>query len=234
MDDQSHIMLKSFDAAYLLFNSIYSFSYGVSNNFTANGIIRQCARKYSETSDTSITKHTGTHNDSGVKYQLDAKFVSEGGYIDDIRRVRTATSPDVYSYDATTNLNGALTSGATTITVDSTSGFESDGTLVIGTEHIAYTGITGTTFTGCTRAIDETTAVAHSDNDTVYQGFPLVLMNMNWSPLFEWIGESSQIENTNYSTETSETGTLYFNRAFLFWVDQNNAPHWVYPDNVVD
>lgn len=66
-------------------------------------------------------------------------------------------------------LNGETTTTATTITVDSTSNFPSLGTLFIynstnGTEAITYTGKTSTTFTGCTRSTNSTTASAHEDN----------------------------------------------------------------------
>ena len=50
-----------------------------------------------------------------------------------------------------TYLAATLNNTATTVTVKSTSGWPSSGTLHIGTECIAYTGTTATTFTGCTR-----------------------------------------------------------------------------------
>lgn len=233
-ESQTRINLKAVDSAYLLFNSIYTFNYGVSNLFTSPGIIRHCSRKFGESNQNTVTSLPGTHNDVGTQYAINAKFVSEGGYIEDYRRIRTSTNPDTYSVDVSTQLNGSITNSSTTITVDSTSGFESSGTLVIGDEHIAYTGVTSTTFTGCTRGIDDTTAQSHSDNDVVYQGFPLILMSKIWKPLFEWIGELCQTENTNYLSETQEGGTLYFNRAFLFWIDKDNSPHFVYPDDTVD
>ena len=76
----------------------------------------------------------------------------------------------IYVYDATTNvdqLNGSLTDAATTVTVDSTTGFESKGTITIGSEQITYTGKTATTFTTCTRGANSTTAAAHSDDAVV-------------------------------------------------------------------
>ena len=69
--------------------------------------------------------------------------------------------------DASTQLNGALTINATTITVDSTSLFPSSGIITIDSENISYTGKTATTFTGCTRAAESTTAATHDDNATV-------------------------------------------------------------------
>ena len=63
----------------------------------------------------------------------------------------------------TTTLDGSLTDSATTVTVASTTGFDSAGTLHIGNEQITYTGTTSTTFTGATRGAGGTTAAAHSD-----------------------------------------------------------------------
>ena len=69
----------------------------------------------------------------------------------------------------TTNLDGALTDSATTVTVNSTTGFDSTGTIFIGNEQITYTGTSSTTFTGATRGANDTTAAAHSDNTQVAQ-----------------------------------------------------------------
>tara|TARA_R110002020_G_scaffold94829_13_gene227878 strand:+ start:597 stop:2345 length:1749 start_codon:yes stop_codon:yes gene_type:complete len=52
--------------------------------------------------------------------------------------------------------------GSGTITVKSTTGFNSSGTLQIDSEQFEYTGKTATTFTGVTRAANSTTAAAHS------------------------------------------------------------------------
>tara|TARA_Y100001937_G_scaffold45829_1_gene64384 strand:- start:284 stop:1222 length:939 start_codon:yes stop_codon:yes gene_type:complete len=69
----------------------------------------------------------------------------------------------------TTNLDGSLTDSATTITVNSTTGFDSAGTIFIGNEQITYTGTSSTTFTGATRGANDTTASAHSDDTQVAQ-----------------------------------------------------------------
>ena len=63
--------------------------------------------------------------------------------------------------DATT-LNGNLTDSATTITVASTTGFATTGVLFILGEQVIYAGLTSTTFTGCTRGSNDTTAAAHA------------------------------------------------------------------------
>jgi hypothetical protein len=69
----------------------------------------------------------------------------------------------------TNNLNGSLNDSATTITVDSASSFDSTGTIYIENEQITYTGTSSTTFTGCTRGANSTTAASHSDDVQVAQ-----------------------------------------------------------------
>lgn len=63
--------------------------------------------------------------------------------------------------DLTTTADGAITADDATITVVSTAGFPSTGTITIGNDKIAYTGKTTTTFTGCT------SVEAHDDGSTV-------------------------------------------------------------------
>lgn len=70
--------------------------------------------------------------------------------------------------DVSTTLNGDLTSSATTITVASTDGFLSSGTIAIENEKITYSGKTSTTFTGCTRGTGDSSAVSHSSGKGVY------------------------------------------------------------------
>ncbi len=69
-------------------------------------------------------------------------------------------------------LNGAIVSGSNpptgdAITVDSTSGFPSTGTLLVGTEQVTYTGLTSTTFTGITRGANSSPAAAHLDDASI-------------------------------------------------------------------
>ena len=69
----------------------------------------------------------------------------------------------------TTTLDGTHTDSVTTITVASTTGFDSAGTLRVGNETITYTGTTSTTFTGATRGASGTTAAAYASGVTVAQ-----------------------------------------------------------------
>jgi hypothetical protein len=63
--------------------------------------------------------------------------------------------------EATTALNGGINNSVTTVTVVSTTGFPATGTFLVGTELITYSGLTPTTFTGCTRGQQGTTAASH-------------------------------------------------------------------------
>jgi hypothetical protein len=71
------------------------------------------------------------------------------------------------STNDSTTLDGAALVGDTIITVQSTTGFPATGTILIGTEQITYTGKTSTTFTGCTRGANGTTAAGYPDGTSV-------------------------------------------------------------------
>ena len=78
----------------------------------------------------------------------------------------------IHVYDNTKKadlLDGAITSTSSTgaITVDSTTDFQSKGTITIDSEQISYTGKTSTTFTGITRGANSTTGATHADNAVV-------------------------------------------------------------------
>lgn len=82
---------------------------------------------------------------------------------------RTALPWEVWSGTVTTAINDVdhITAADTTIVVDSTTNFASAGTIRIESEDITYTGKTATSFTGCARGANGTTAAAHNDNTTV-------------------------------------------------------------------
>jgi len=229
-ENSTRISLKCVDRAYIIFNIVWNYSYGIGNTFTASGILRHSVRVNSEAIDENIQTFTGTGRDTGVTYNMDAKFLSEGGYIQDYRTVADG--------GVTTQLDGAIIDSDVTITVDSTTGFKSSGTIVItnGTlsEHIVYTGVTATEFTGCTRGIDDTLAQGFATNIDVYQGFPEILLSKMWKPIFEWISDISESNYTNYSDEVRAGDTLFYNRAFIIWFDKQNKLHWIPADNTVD
>ena len=70
----------------------------------------------------------------------------------------------------TTTTSTTHTDSVTTITVTSTSGFSATGTIHIGSEKITYTAIgSSTTFTGCTRGANSTTAATIASGVQVAQ-----------------------------------------------------------------
>lgn len=69
-----------------------------------------------------------------------------------------------------TQLNGAVTSGATSITVDDTSEFSSSGSLLIGSDTVTYTAKTDTTFTGIPASSTGSITANRADNLAVWQG----------------------------------------------------------------
>lgn len=82
-----------------------------------------------------------------------------------------ATDSNLYvavNQKSTTLTDNPLSNSATTVNVTSTSGFPSVGYISIDAEIIKYTGTTGTSFTGCTRGADGTTANTHVLGATVY------------------------------------------------------------------
>ena len=80
---------------------------------------------------------------------------------------RRVTSP---TNGATTTLAEGLTSSETDFDLADASSFGDSGRIVIGSEEINYTGKSSNTLTGCTRAVNGTTASSHSNGATVYYG----------------------------------------------------------------
>lgn len=72
-----------------------------------------------------------------------------------------------FYFDHNTNLSAGINSSVTTIDVVSTAGFTSTGTILIDNETINYTGITATSFTGCTRGTFGSSAASHSSGAPV-------------------------------------------------------------------
>jgi hypothetical protein len=219
--DKHRIKLTCVDNAYILFNRVFNNQYGFESNeyWTSPGIFRSVTRLNSENEN---GQYLGTDQDAAVRFDIDARFVSEGGSITDYRE------------DVSTLLNGVLSDSATTITVDDTSAFKDSGTLVIGSEHIYYGGKTSTTFTDCVRGIDDTLAEAQADNTEVYQGFPPIFLSKIWKPTYEWLQDIGQSQYTNYGDETITGGDLFFERAFVLWMDSDNEIHWIPANDTVD
>ena len=92
----------------------------------------------------------------------------------------------------TDQLNGALTATATTITVDSTSGFSPSGRIIIDSEVISYNSVSSTTFRGCERGLEGTTAATHSDDAAVTERDLLYTAHVEPTELKD-VGDETQI-----------------------------------------
>ena len=72
-------------------------------------------------------------------------------------------------FKGSNNLTSDINDSVTTIPVYNTNPFTTSGTVQIGDEKIAYTGVDGTNLTGCTRASASTSAASHAADAQVTQ-----------------------------------------------------------------
>lgn len=77
------------------------------------------------------------------------------------------TQYGAFHFDYTTTLTSTINGTVGTIPVVSTTGFSSTGALIIGDEIITYTGITATSFTGCTRGVNHSANSTHASGEYV-------------------------------------------------------------------
>ena len=138
----------------------YPFNHATESKTLTAGVVRYTLPTSTKTVDYNTFRivQNSTLGNSGYKLgQLD--------YNDYINRV--VNQEDEIS---TTTTSTTHTDSVTTITVSSTTGFDSAGTIVIGGETITYTAIgSSTTFTGCTRGASATTAATIASGVTVTQ-----------------------------------------------------------------
>jgi hypothetical protein len=125
-----------------------------------------------------------------------------------------------------------LNATSTTINVASTAGFPATGTLIIDAEIVTYSGLTATSFTGCTRGTDGSTAVVHAERPTSGTPAPIYVYNVTaFSGTTGWglassggggVGEQMRIwSNDNYGQDlilAPRGGPIYY------WA--NNTSLW--------
>lgn len=102
--------------------------------------------------------------------------------------------------DVSTQLNGALSAGATSITVDSTQGFPESGTVGIDSMKILYTGKTSTTFTGCSGVTTD------ADDDSKVYSYVFEASNTIQGATPSWTVLAA---DADYNIDFS-TGRVYF------------------------
>lgn len=99
-----------------------------------------------------------------------------------------------FHQDGATTLTGSMTNVSTTpIPVASTALFATAGHLLIGTELIAYTGKTSTTFTGITRGVYGTTNTSHSSGAAVTEALGLASATSSIAVPFDTTDASNSV-----------------------------------------
>lgn len=88
----------------------------------------------------------------------------------------------------------ALNASDTVIPVASTTGFNTTGTIVIDAEVITYTGVTGTTFTGCVRGTQGTTPSFHNRRQVALDTWAPILVKqvLGYANTMGWNGGTTQ------------------------------------------
>jgi len=105
-----------------------------------------------------------------------------------------------------TTLNGDINDSVTTITLTSSTGFSSAGTVRIGDELITYTGKSSNDLTGCTRGTNSTSAASHSSGAAVREATVTRYNTTDFTSLtFEIL--STATNSFTIKMATTETGT---------------------------
>ena len=122
----------------------------------------------------------------------------------------------------TTNstLNGALlndsagTGGVgTSITLASTTGFSSSGTILVDSELITYTGVSGSDLTGIRRGTNGTSTAAHSNGATVYDAT-------------DWVGWGSASTSSNIVIEPGQWRLINYGENLIALIHNKRIFQW--------
>lgn len=138
-----------------------------------------------------------------------------------------------FHQDGATTLTSGITNVSTTpIPVVSTDQFESAGHILIGTELIAYTGKTATTFTGITRGVYGTTNTSHSTNDPVTEALGVASSTSSISIPFDTTDTSNGVSiDTTTNSKIVFASAGYYNIQFSaqllnFTTSDDNVTFW--------
>ena len=63
--------------------------------------------------------------------------------------------------------------------------------------------------------------------------FPTLDYGATLKPVYQWIQDLSQIDYINSTTELAGDSALVYGKPFIFWLDEEDVFHWVYPDDTV-
>ncbi|OUW59654.1 MAG: hypothetical protein CBD59_00220, partial [Alphaproteobacteria bacterium TMED199] len=149
---------------------------------------------YSESKDISAQFEGGTDVFSGQTEHFGSnrivlKELNKHSYLNkDVKQPNTLLNKS--GGITATQPNSGESSPNDVLVVDTTAGFPTSGTLLIGTEQITYTGKTSTSFTGIIRGANSTVAAIHADDasirlltftDGIMTGFKDILRNTTLS-----------------------------------------------------
>jgi len=120
-----------------------------------------------------------------------------------------------------TSLTSNITTTDTTIPVSDTSYFPTTGIFYIDNEEISYTGKTLTSFTGCTRGSNSTTATTHNSSVGVYEKTTTTNAVANPALYFGILDSDTTATITLYNSTTTNTYTFSFSLSQLYSLSGN-------------
>ena len=135
------------------------------NHATETKTLTPCVVRYSVPTSTKYIDYNTARIKKNLNVNASGNNLSKLNYNEYITKEYANQEDEISS----TTLNGSHSSSVTTLTLTSTTGFDSSGTVFIGGEQVTYTGISGNDITGCTRGANSTTAETHASGVTVTQ-----------------------------------------------------------------
>jgi hypothetical protein len=125
--------------------------------------------------------------------------------------------PQMPFKDISSLLSSNIDNSVVTIPITTGEGvkFPSTGSVIIGTEIIAYTGTTADSLTGCTRGYDNSTAAAHTLGDEIHTTY------VKNSETIEGFSPVYQILEWNEDMFADEIGKVYiYDNSLVFRIEQ--------------
>ena len=138
----------------------YPFNHATETKTLTPGVVR-----YSVPTSTKYIDYNTARIKKNLNVNASGNNLSKLNYNEYITKEYANQEDEISS----TTLNGSHSSSVTTLTLTSTTGFDSSGTVFIGGEQVTYTGISGNDITGCPRGANSTTAETHASGVTVTQ-----------------------------------------------------------------
>lgn len=249
-EGKSQIKLKCVDRTYTLLNRLWGRAYQIVDTAAPNGegwtapeIIQNVIRS---TTDNSTKPTTELFADDGTKgtaisegkYEIDARL-----FTDSIISTGTTTSTSSMKLidSGATFISDGISIGdqvynSTDRTWSTVASVDSETQLTL-TKDIFVSGEDYDVGDGFIQDKRPNLGTADTDTslfpDTDSTNFPFKAMGKSFKPVYEWINDLSQIENTNTLDEANNevpSFTLVVRRPMRYYVDESYRFHWFYPD----